>query len=36
MMLALIADLCAAKCYARPGDQPGAIIRIEPCKQEDY
>jgi len=31
-----VADLCAAKVYARPGDQPGAIIRIEPCKTEDY
>ena len=31
-----VTDLMAAKCYARPGDQPGAIIRIEPCKTEDY
>jgi len=31
-----VADLCAAKVYCRPGDQPGARITIEPCKTEDY
>jgi len=31
-----VTDLMAAKCYARPGDQPGAIITIEPAKTEDY
>ena len=28
-----VADLCAAKVYCAPGQEPGARIEIEPCKE---
>jgi len=30
------ADQILSKMWTRPGDQPGAIITIEPAKTEDY